>query len=655
MSRFALPLLAVVGVGMIVLALWTRHRTGERATARGLAGLLALLGAASGLAGVLGDEPAWIVLPLGPGGAPAVAVLDGLAGWFLVALFAGLAAAILGAPGTESQGNIEIIGPILLVIPATAILLAGDAISLLTALAAALLAPWALILRSPLREAARAATRGHLAHDGAALLFFAAALFAAGLGGTAGPVFASIRALSAEPGDLASLLSLAGALALARLPPARPEPSPPFPVLPATAQTLRLCALRLLAIYLALRLAVDLAAPAQASWIVAAWILAGLAAIARGAGRETRAEDMLTVLDGSAERLLGLMLGGVGLVLAARAADRTDLAALTLDGVLLLGLGHALTLALHVLAAAVAAHCGGTRSLARLGGLAQRLPRVAACVLIGALAGALLPPSLGFTGLWLLFQATIALAGAVPMPLAFILIAAAAGFGLATGLGTLAMVRLVGLAWLGRPRTPRAAAAEEPGPAPRWTLVSLALLVMLPGLAPGPLVWLADGVARDILLAPQGPAADRLHPDLGLPVPGGRYAPALPTLVALSAGAAIWLWRRRGTAAGTRRVPRHEDGYVAAPAYLPFGEPSGQPGPAQFTAAAPPPWRMALSRVAGPANRLARYAAGLRGRFASQPGRVLAAAARPFPSPTARRGALAGAALLTVLLGLALT
>ncbi len=53
----------------------------------------------------------------------------------------------------------------------------------------------------------------------------------------------------------------------------------------------------------------------------------------------------------------------------------------------------------------------------------------------------------------------------------------AALMAMAAALAAAAAVRLIGVAFLGRPRTPRAAAAEEAAPAARWAMIGLAALV----------------------------------------------------------------------------------------------------------------------------------------------------------------------------------
>ena len=69
--------------------------------------------------------------------------------------------------------------------------------------------------------------------------------------------------------------------------------------------------------------------------------------------------------------------------------------------------------------------------------------------------------------------------------------AAAALAAMAAALAAAAMVRLFGLVFLGRPRSPRGAGAHEGRPLERWALLLPAGLTLLFGLFPGVLLRLA--------------------------------------------------------------------------------------------------------------------------------------------------------------------
>jgi hypothetical protein len=151
---------------------------------------------------------------------------------------------------------------------------------------------------------------------------------------------------------------------------------------------------------------------------------------------------------------------------------------------------------------------------------------------------------------------------------------------MAAALAAAAAVRLIGVAFLGRPRTPRASAAEESGGHVRVALIGLAGLSLGLGLLPGPLLQLirpalrltvGTGLSEQIGVLVVRPAS-------GLP---GYAAPAIAVLVGLSL-AFVLLVLLRWTVAGHRRGPAWACGFAASPAWLPFGDPLTQYGGASF-------------------------------------------------------------------------
>src|SRR5262249_15021495 len=126
----------------------------------------------------------------------------------------------------------------------------------------------------------------------------------------------------------------------------------------------------------------------------------------------------------------------------------------------------------------------GTRDLERLGGLLGRAPRLALATLAGCVAIAGLPPFNGFVSEWLTFQAILAspllaLPGLrLGTPLVGVLLA------LAAALAAVCFVRLFGIVFLGRPRSPEAAAAHRPSALLTWPLVALAALCLALGVLP---------------------------------------------------------------------------------------------------------------------------------------------------------------------------
>lgn len=326
------------------------------------------------------------------------------------------------------------------------------------------------------------------------------------------------------------------------------------------------------ALYVLVRVLLDLCGPMPGGWAAAALLAFGAGAAVLGGLRANAEDDLLAILDASRVGAAGLALVGLGAALAARDADAPALAALALSGALLHAVGSALVDALLALCVVAAARGAGTRALSRLGGLIRSMPGVTLGVLVAAASVASLPLTVGFAGRWLALQSLLALpqVGGVWRQMGFAAVLAAVALG--TALGAAAAVRLVGIGFLGRPRTPRTAAAEEASLPVRLAVAGLAALCVLLGAWPS------------LALALVRPAVTRLL-DAGWParllvIPAqadgpGYAAPGLAALLALSGVLLAWIARGRAGQGG-QRVPPWEGGLDEPPPWLPFGDPASQ-------------------------------------------------------------------------------
>ena len=242
---------------------------------------------------------------------------------------------------------------------------------------------------------------------------------------------------------------------------------------------------------------------------------------------------------------VGIIVLGIGacLVLRARGADLW--AAFALAAALLHCVNHAVFKALLFLGAGAFERALGSLEIDRLGGLLRRMPWSGGAFLVGAAAIAGLPPLNGFASEWLTLQALLHVprygdvADGVAGALALAALAATAA------LAVFCFVKVVGLVLLGAPRTPAAAAAEEPPLPLRAALVFLALACVALGVAPGVLFGAL------VSLAPW-PAAAGTH--LGLHVPGTGSLPAAwiaVVLVGLTGALVLLRGRRRAAPAPT--------------------------------------------------------------------------------------------------------
>jgi hydrogenase-4 component B len=178
-------------------------------------------------------------------------------------------------------------------------------------------------------------------------------------------------------------------------------------------------------------------------------------------------------------------------------------APLALGGALLHVWNHALFKGLLFLASGNVGRAAGTLDLERLGGLLRRMPWTGAGLLVGAAAICALPPFNGFAGEFLVYAGSLRAIGQGPSGVAIALMSLG-GLGLVGALAAAGFVRVTGIALLGEPRSPGAAAAAEAGRAMRLPLLGLAGGCLLLGIA-GPVGLAAALRPLEQLL---GPASD---------------------------------------------------------------------------------------------------------------------------------------------------
>ena len=327
-----------------------------------------------------------------------------------------------------------------------------------------------------------------------------------------------------------------------------------------------------LAIYLLLRAWPDLGDLAQPLWLGVPLLLTGAAIAVIASLRAALAETLHTVLPVASLPLFAMSLMALGVALFARTVDLPSVVALALNAAWLALVCHMLSRTLLQLCADAVEAGASTRRLDRLGGLIHRMQVTAASCLAGLFAIALLPPGLGFAAFWLLLQSLLATARFGDIGLRLLSIGAVALLALSAGLSALAAVRLFGVVFLGRPRTPRTAVAEEARRADRHVLCGLAALIVLLGFLPALALLPAAGWTNAVI------GAQVLVLRAGVEAPG--YASIAVAGLLVIAGIAVFRGLRR--MGEQRREPAWSGGFAAPPPWLPFGDPATQYGPAAF-------------------------------------------------------------------------
>lgn len=572
MTGLILPWFGLVLTGLIVTSILAAS-AGER-----MAGFGTLICCGAGLAAILlhllaGAPAAEMTLPVGIAGHSGRLAIDGLSALFL--------ALVLGLGMTSAIASLETHGiataPALPVFVAGMVLslLAHDAIMLLLGFETMSLASFVLVMTGHRDETVR---RAGLLYLGMAMLGALCLVAALGLMATPGVSFEAIRAHPPQGWRAVSVLALVliGAGSKAGLAPLHVWLPPAHAAAPGPVSALMSGAMTKVALYVIIRLLFDLAGPGQPGWFAVPLILMGLAGAVIGALRANLEGDIKAVLACSTVENIGLIAIALGIGFAARAADLPSVAGLALGAALLHAMGHGLFKALLFLAAGSVQHGAGSRVMARLGGLIGPMPYTAGAMLLGAACLAGLPPSSGFAGEWMLLQSVIAALRLGGLGVQVLVCVLAAGMALAMALAGAAAVRLVGVVMLGRPRTPRCAAAVESSPPVRWALILLGLTSLGLGLMPGVLLGLAEPALR-LLSTSFAQRASLLGVTPQIDAPG--YAPlgllALLFLLLMGIAASLRAW----AVAGHRSGPAWDCGFGAPPDWLPFGDPATQYGP----------------------------------------------------------------------------
>lgn len=566
LAALAVLLVALLGLGVLGVVVVRA----KAAIDLGCAGLAGFGGMLALLALVTDGPSATLELPVGPAGQSMHLALDPLAAGLLCLLFLTGAAIAVVAEATERKAPAIAAASLPICLAGLGLaVLASDASALAVGLSLGGGALWAGALPGRARTVQLVV-----------ILFAAAGLFVAlALLSPPGAAvsFEAIRAMPPAPWRATAgfICALAAAGALAGLAPlhgwlvpAACASQPPRAAL--------LCGVLLpVALGVLLRIAVDLTGPAPPPWWALLPLGLGAATALIGGWQAARAAEIDTAVAAASYRQTGLAAIALGLALLAKASDLPDLAALAVAAMLLLLATQAVCGTLAVLAAAFICRAAGTRRLDRLGGLGHFMPLTTIALLAAVFGVTALPPAAGFAGFYLLFQAILAAPRAVGLLPSLVLAGAASVLALTAALGVTAMVRLIGIACLGRPRTPRATAAQEPPRPIRIALLALAGVSGVLGLLPGTVLrLLADPAIRQLTGAELGGRAGVLQLSAVTDAPG--YAPLpLAALVALCGGLVLWLQRRRNLPAG-EPVPAWQDGFALPPAWMPFGDPLTQ-------------------------------------------------------------------------------
>ena len=184
---------------------------------------------------------------------------------------------------------------------------------------------------------------------------------------------------------------------------------------------------------------------------------------------------------------IGIILLGCGLGMLGISSGDRIMAVFGFTGGLLHVLNHAIFKSLLFMGAGAVLQRTGLRHLDQLGGLMKTMPVTGRTFLVGSIAISGLPPLNGFVSEFLIYYAAfLGLAhhdSVFPFAMAVILALALIG-----GLASACFTKVVGIVFLGEPRTAQGSRATESEPAMRATMMVLALACLLIGLWPQAIV-----------------------------------------------------------------------------------------------------------------------------------------------------------------------
>ncbi|MFH1808829.1 MAG: proton-conducting transporter membrane subunit, partial [Pseudomonadota bacterium] len=285
----------------------------------------------------------------------------------------------------------------------------------------------------------------------------------------------------------------------------------------------------------------DLATPTTAQIVVVAGALSGVLGVVYALGQH----DLKRLLAYHSVENIGIILLGMGLGMLGLVHQRPALAVLGFAGCLLHVLNHALFKSLLFLGAGVVQQRTGTTSIDALGGVLKKMRITGSAFIVGSIAISGLPPLNGFVSEVLVYVAGFQGLGLPRFDVVLCLLAILS-LALIGGLALACFTKVVGVVFLGEPRSEAARNAREGGPATLVPMLVLTAICGIIGVLPGPFVRASlAGVAVLVPFAVDGVLA----PTLAVSSAAGQAAALLVALV-------LGLWLLRGLLYHSKPVTR---------------------------------------------------------------------------------------------------
>jgi hydrogenase-4 component B len=435
----------------------------------------------------LSTPTAWL-LPFGLPWLGAHFALDSLAAFFLIVVNIGGAAASLFAVGygrhEDAPERVLPFYPVYLA-AMNLVPLAADAFSFLVSWEFMSLTSWALVISHHRDPENMRAGLVYLLMAGFGTL---ALLLAFGLlAGTSGDyTFAAMRAVHPSAGlaALVLILVLVGSGSKAGVVPLHAWLPLAHPAAPSHVSALMSGVMTKLAVYAFVRIVFDLLGQPAWWWSLVVLAIGGLTAV-MGVLYALMQHDLKRLLAYHTVENIGIIFIGLGLALAFEAHGMPNAAALGLTAALLHVFNHSVFKSLLFFGSGAVLGSTGERDMEKLGGLIHRMPQTALFVLVGCMAISALPPLNGFVSEWLTFQAILLSPQLPSWGLKLMIPGVGALLALSAALAAACFVKVFGISFMGRPRSPQAANACEVERSSVTAMGMLAVLCLVAGILPG--------------------------------------------------------------------------------------------------------------------------------------------------------------------------
>ncbi|GAB4536565.1 MAG: hydrogenase 4 subunit B [Thermodesulfovibrionia bacterium] len=247
-------------------------------------------------------------------------------------------------------------------------------------------------------------------------------------------------------------------------------------------------------IYGFMRISVDLLGGGPEWWGITILIIGAVSSVL-GVMYALMEHDLKRLLAYHSVENIGIILLGIGASMIFRSHGLYNLAAISLIAGLYHVLNHALFKGLLFLGAGSVMHAMHTKNMEEMGGLLKRMPYTGLFFLIGSISICGLPPFNGFVSEWLTYQSLL-LGFKTPSTVSKIISPlGGAALALTGALAAACFVKAFGISFLGMPRSRHAEEAVEQSSSMIAGMAILAVLCLVFGIFPGPVITTISSVS----------------------------------------------------------------------------------------------------------------------------------------------------------------